>query len=94
VFFNHAAHIQNGVGCSSCHGNVELMPLTFQAASLQMAWCLNCHRDPAQSLRPRDQIFNLAWQPPADQQARGETLVKQYHILSPQMMQTCSLCHR
>ena len=94
VFFNHSAHIQNGVGCSSCHGNVALMPLMYQAASLQMDWCLNCHRNPEKFLRPRDQIFNTAYQPPADQLALGAKLVKDYQILSPRMMQSCSLCHR
>lgn len=94
VFFNHSAHIQHGVGCSSCHGNVELMPLTMQAAPLQMAWCLNCHRDAAMYLRPRDQIFNTAYQFPPNQREVGQALVKQYHVMSSQMLQTCSLCHR
>ena len=94
VYFNHSAHVNNGVGCSSCHGNVALMPLMYQASSLQMDWCLKCHRNPEQFLRPRDQIFNTAYQPPADQLAVGRALVEQYRILSPRLMQSCSTCHR
>ncbi len=94
VFFNHSAHIQKGVGCSSCHGNVALMPLTFQSASLQMDWCLNCHRNPEKFLRPRDQVFNTAYQAPSDQAALGEKLAERYGVMSKQMMQSCSMCHR
>lgn len=94
VFFNHSAHIQHGIGCSSCHGNVELLPLMLQQAPLQMAWCLGCHRNPEMFLRPRDQIFNTAYQFPANQAEVGQRLANQYHIMSTQMMQTCSLCHR
>ena len=94
VFFNHSAHIQKGVGCSTCHGNVALMPLMMQAAPLQMSWCLNCHRDPEKFLRPRDQIFNMNYQPPPNQIVLGNKLAADYHLLSKQMMETCSLCHR
>lgn len=94
VFFNHSAHVQKGIGCSSCHGNIALMPLTMQAASLQMDWCLNCHRSPEKFLRPRDEEFNVDYRPPADQIALGKALAKKYHLLSRQMMESCSLCHR
>lgn len=94
VFFNHSAHIQHGIGCSSCHGNAALMPLTYQAAPLQMAWCLKCHRNPEQYLRPYNQVFNVSYAFPADQAKVGAKLAKQYHLLSKQMMQSCSLCHR
>ena len=96
VYFNHSAHVNNGVGCSSCHGNVALMPLMYQAAPLQMDWCLNCHRNPERYLRPRNEIFNTAYQPGDDdvQLALGRKLVAEYHILSPRMMQSCSTCHR
>src|SRR5260370_11854113 len=46
VYFNHSIHINKGVGCSSCHGQVNQMPLMFQASPLLMAWCLDCHRNP------------------------------------------------
>jgi hypothetical protein len=94
VFFDHSTHVQNGIGCSSCHGNVALMPMMQQAASLRMAWCLDCHRQPEKYLRPRDQIFNTDYQPPKNQLALGTELAKEHHLLSPQMMQSCSLCHR
>lgn len=71
VYFNHSAHVRNGIGCSSCHGRVDLMPLMWQAVPLTMQWCIDCHRDPDAQLRPNDQIFNMAWTPPPDQLARG-----------------------
>ena len=59
VYFNHSIHVDKGVGCASCHGPVDKMPLMFEANSLQMEWCLNCHRAPEKFLRPRDQVFNM-----------------------------------
>jgi hypothetical protein len=94
VYFNHSIHVQKGVGCSTCHGRVQDMPLMYQAQSLQMRWCLECHRDPRKYLRPRDQVFNMDWEPPADQLARGEQLAELYHVLPRQQMQNCSTCHR
>jgi hypothetical protein len=61
VYFNHSVHIAKGIGCYSCHGKVNRMPLMFQNASLQMQWCLDCHRNPAQNVRPREEVFNLDW---------------------------------
>jgi hypothetical protein len=94
VYFDHSIHVQKGVGCSTCHGRVQDMPLTFQAATLQMSWCLDCHRNPGMYLRPRDQVFNMDWHPPADQAARGQELAELYHVLPKQQMQNCSTCHR
>ncbi len=96
VFFNHSIHVQKGVGCSTCHGPVNQMPLTWKAHSLYMRWCLNCHEAPEKQLRPKDQIFNMEWQPPPDQQARGQQLVKEYHISKQRLNQLrdCSMCHR
>src|SRR4029077_6972482 len=71
VYFNHQIHIHQGVGCITCHGPVDKMPLMYQAKSLQMEWCLDCHRAPEQYLRPRAEVFNMAYQPPADQLALG-----------------------
>lgn len=94
VYFNHAVHVAKGIGCATCHGRVDRMPLMFQNASLQMEWCLSCHRDPAKFVRPRGEVFNMTWEPPADpreakaQQAR---LVKEYDIHS---LTSCSTCHR
>jgi len=63
VYFNHSVHIAKGIGCESCHGKVNRMPLMFQNASLQMQWCLDCHRNPAKNVRPREEVFNLDWEP-------------------------------
>ena len=94
VYFNHSIHVSKGVGCATCHGRVDLMPLTWQAASLQMEWCLECHRQPEKYLRPQDQIFNMAWQPPANQMEEGRKLLKAYQIQGPALLTSCSTCHR
>lgn len=64
VYFDHSIHINKGVGCNTCHGPVDRMPLMYNQASLQMEWCLNCHRAPEKYLRPRDQVFNMRYQEP------------------------------
>ncbi len=94
VFFNHAIHINKGVGCSTCHGPVDEMPITWRAESLYMKWCLNCHRAPQNYLRRRDQIFNLHWQPPPDQERQGMRLAKEYQIDLSGRLTNCSVCHR
>ncbi len=66
VFFNHEIHVNKGLGCASCHGRVDQMPLMYAQNTLQMEWCLNCHRNPAKNLRPTGQIYNMAWEAPAD----------------------------
>jgi cytochrome c peroxidase len=66
VYFNHSIHINKGVGCNTCHGPVDQMPLMYQYASLQMEFCLDCHRAPEKYLRPREQVFNMRYQPPVD----------------------------
>jgi Cytochrome c7 and related cytochrome c len=91
VYFNHSAHVNKGVGCSSCHGRIDQMPLTYQVPSLQMEWCLECHRAPEKFVRPKAEVFNAAYQPPADQLALGRRLVKEYDIHT---RTTCSTCHR
>lgn len=63
VYFNHSVHVAKGIGCSECHGQVDEMPLTLQVASLDMQWCLQCHRDPVDRVRPRDEVFNIDWDP-------------------------------
>ena len=94
VYFNHSIHVNKGVGCATCHGQVNQMPLIFQASSLQMEWCLDCHRNPEQFLRPREQVFNMDWKPPADQTAQGLQLKKEYNIRSALELTSCSTCHR
>ena len=93
VYFNHSIHIAKGVGCVTCHGQVDQMPLMYQAKSLQMEWCLQCHREPEKFLRPRDQVFNMKYQAPADQLALGKQLVDTYHVHKEQLT-NCAVCHR
>jgi cytochrome c7-like protein/class III cytochrome C family protein len=93
VFFNHSIHVAKGIGCASCHGPVDKMPLTWQAQTLHMRWCLDCHRAPEKYVRPREEVFNMDWQPPDDQMLRGETLVKEYKINVKQLTD-CVMCHR
>ena len=66
VYFSHEIHVNKGLGCASCHGRVDQMPLMYAQNTLQMEWCLNCHRNPAKNLRPTGQIYNMAWEAPAD----------------------------
>ena len=93
VYFNHSIHVSKGVGCTSCHGRVDAMNLTWQEASLHMEWCLSCHRHPEDYIRPRDQVFNMEWQPPSQQRELGLKLVKDYDIRVEQLT-NCSICHR
>ena len=65
VYFNHDIHVNKGIGCASCHGRVDEMPLMYEQNTLQMEWCLNCHRNPAVNLRPTSEIYNMAWAGPS-----------------------------
>ena len=94
VYFSHKIHVKQGVGCATCHGEIDKMPLTYQANSLLMEWCLDCHRAPEKYLRPRDQVFNMAYEPPANQLELGLTLKKQYNVASVEHLTSCSVCHR
>jgi hypothetical protein len=67
VYFNHEIHVNKGIGCASCHGRVDEMPLMYQQNTLQMEWCLNCHRNPAVNLRPTSEIYNMAWAGPSSE---------------------------
>jgi hypothetical protein len=66
VYFSHEIHVNKGLGCSSCHGRVDLMPLMYKQNTLQMEWCLDCHRNPAKNIRPTGEIYNMAWEAPAE----------------------------
>ena len=94
VYFDHSIHVNKGVGCSTCHGRVDLMPLTSQAATLQMEWCLDCHRAPEQNLRPRDKVFDMTWEAPANQLEAGRELKERYHVASNEHLTRCYVCHR
>jgi hypothetical protein len=94
VYFDHSIHVKQGVGCATCHGRVDHMPLTTQVASLQMEWCLDCHRHPERHVRPREKVFDLTWDPAEhglDQITLGKQLVREYGI---QRRTSCSVCHR
>jgi hypothetical protein len=92
VYFDHSIHVAKGVGCVSCHGQVDDMPLMAQQASLYMEWCLDCHRHPERSVRPRERVFDMNWQPEAgDAVALGARLVREYHVGK---RTDCADCHR
>ncbi len=94
VYFNHSIHVTKGVGCETCHGRVDKMPLMIQKVSLQMEWCLDCHRDPSRYVRPRDQVTTMGYQPAEAQADLGPRLVKEYKIAGLEHMTSCSVCHR
>ena len=94
VYFNHSIHVKKGMGCATCHGPVDKMPLMYQEATLQMSWCLDCHRNPAQYIRPREEVFNMSWQRPANDPGLGQRLVTEYKIASAEQLTSCSTCHR
>ncbi|MGZ8495039.1 MAG: cytochrome c3 family protein [Candidatus Binatia bacterium] len=94
VYFNHSIHVNKGVGCATCHGPVDRMALMWQDQTLQMEWCLDCHRAPERFLRPREQVFNMNWRPETDQRSLGLKLIKQYNIQSAGVLTSCSTCHR
>ena len=91
VYFDHSIHVHKGVGCVTCHGRVDQMPLMWRENTLYMEWCLECHRNPERFVRPREQVFSMDWQPPSDQIALGQKLVQEYKIES---LTSCSVCHR
>jgi hypothetical protein len=93
VFFNHSIHVQKGVGCVSCHGQVDQMPMTWKAEPMTMEWCLSCHREPEGHLRPRSEVFNMNWTPPVDQESQGRKLIKE-HQIPVQRLSDCYTCHR
>ena len=91
VYFNHSVHISKGVGCSTCHGRVDQMPLMWKVNTLHMNWCLECHRNPEKFIRPKSEVFNMKWEPPKDQIIQGTYLKMKNHIESKT---DCYTCHR
>jgi len=91
VYFDHSIHISKGIGCSTCHGRVDEMALMYRANALNMNWCINCHRQPEQYIRPKSEVFNIDYVYPSDQPALGRQLVKQYQV---QSLTDCITCHR
>ena len=94
VYFDHSVHVQKGIGCSSCHGRIDEMPFTYQVPSLLMEWCLNCHRNPEQEIRTREEVFNIRYQKPPDQIALGRRLCQEYNVKDAEQITSCSVCHR
>jgi hypothetical protein len=90
VYFNHSAHVNRGVGCVECHGRVDKMETVYQHEALSMAWCLSCHRDPDERLRPLDQITNMGWTAPDSPGYAAELR----RTLDVNPSQDCSTCHR
>jgi hypothetical protein len=91
AYFNHAIHVAKGVGCAECHGRVDDMPLMWQTQSLYMEWCLDCHRKPEASLRPREAVFRMDWTRPANDPELGARLARDYGVASKT---DCNSCHR
>lgn len=94
VYFNHSIHVQKGIGCESCHGEVNEMPLMSKAESLQMIWCLECHREPEKYIRPRDEVFTMGWEPPEPQEILGLQLLEKHGVQNVERLEDCSICHR
>lgn len=93
AYFNHSIHIAKGVGCVTCHGRIDQMPLTYRKASLSMAWCLDCHRAPEKNLRPRAEVYSMTWKAPDDDGVLGHRLLLEYGIDKSRLSE-CSVCHR
>jgi hypothetical protein len=108
VYFNHSIHISKGVGCATCHGRLDEMPLTWQVNTLLMEWCVECHRNPEPNLRPKSEVFSMVWNPsqktadpdhpgeffPQDQASLGAELKKRYNVREVPVLTSCSTCHR
>ncbi len=94
VYFNHSVHIVKGIGCSSCHGAMDTMQLTFPVRNFTMGFCLSCHREPQNFIRTAAQVWNMHWSPAPNQAVLGAALVKQNHIADAARLTDCSTCHR
>lgn len=94
AYFNHSIHVNKGIGCSSCHGDIANMPSVYQENTLQMEWCLSCHREPEKFLRPKEEIFNTSWDVNNLTDAQRKQLKADYRIRSKELLTSCSTCHR
>ncbi len=93
VYFNHSIHVAKGVGCATCHGQVNQMPLTWKTKELSMRWCLDCHRQPERFLRPPGEVVNMNYQRRPDQLAFGKQLIKENNVHTAGLTD-CYACHR
>ena len=94
VYFNHSIHVKKGIGCTTCHGPIGAMPITWRAESLYMRWCINCHNHPERYVRRRADVFKALYTPPPNQLELGRELVKEYQIKPPHQITDCYTCHR
>ncbi len=105
VYFDHSIHVNKGIGCTTCHGPIGQMPLTYRANTLYMRWCIDCHKhpelhvryrpgDPRQKNKVTPDVFNAAYVEPPDQLEFGRQLVKEYKIKEPKIITDCYTCHR
>jgi len=93
VYFNHGIHVNKGIGCETCHGRVDQMPVVGKVQTLYMEWCLECHRQPERFVRPQSEVFSMGWESSPDQATLGPQLVTEYGIKVAQLSD-CSICHR
>jgi hypothetical protein len=93
VYFNHSVHVNRGVSCYECHGQVNEMDVVQHAKPHSMSWCLDCHRAPEERIRPLEEVFNLDWHPTSEEAQKefGLEMVKQWNVKPPE---SCSGCHR
>lgn len=95
AYFDHSVHINKGVACVTCHGQVDEMPLMWRESTLDMEWCLDCHRQPERFIRPREHVFDMTWQPEEDPLEMGRRLVQEYNVdVRDDRLANCSICHR
>ena len=93
VYFNHSVHVAKGIGCETCHGRVDEMPLMRRTATLQMNWCLSCHEQPEKYIRAREDVFKFNRPESVTALEHGPELAKQYGIDAAQLID-CGVCHR
>ncbi len=94
VYFDHSIHVRKGIGCTTCHGPIGEMPLTWRAETLYMRWCLDCHRAPEKYVRRREDVFKADYKPPRNQLELGRQLVFEYRIRPVKQLEDCYACHR
>jgi hypothetical protein len=94
TYFNHSIHVAKGIGCSTCHGEIDNMPSVYQENTLQMEWCLACHREPEKFIRPKSEIYNMRWKDSDISTEERLKLKEEYRIRSRDMLTSCSICHR
>jgi hypothetical protein len=91
AYFDHSIHVAKGIGCTTCHGEVDEMPLMWRTETLTMDWCLDCHRDPAAEVRPRERVFDVDWEPGSLTRPERERLAEEHALISET---NCTVCHR